>query len=55
MLGFAMGDRSAPRLHLVRGHLVRRGSLLFWRRSHMRGHSDIGTIRSRTVHLRVAG
>lgn len=47
-------QRSPPRLHCVRGHLVRRGDALFWRKSHMRGTSSLGTIRSRTisVHLR---
>lgn len=35
--------RSSPRLHYVRGHLVRRGGATFWRAPHMRGdhHSPI--------------
>jgi hypothetical protein len=37
------------RLHHVRGHLVRRGSKLFWRVPHLRGNARAGTIRSRTV------
>jgi hypothetical protein len=37
------------RLHHVRGHLVRRGSKLFWRVPHMRGSARAGTVRSRTV------
>ena len=36
------GVRSAPRLHRVRGHLVRRANLTFWRTTHLRG--DPGTI-----------
>ncbi|MBJ7438385.1 MAG: hypothetical protein JHD35_05090 [Sphingopyxis sp.] len=31
------GVRSAPRLHQVRGHLVRRANLTFWRTTHLRG------------------
>jgi hypothetical protein len=41
--------RRTPRLHHVRGHLVRRGSQLFWRVPHLRGSSRSGVIRSRTV------
>jgi hypothetical protein len=41
--------RRSRRLHHVRGHLVRRGSKLFWRVPHMRGNSRSGTIRTRTV------
>jgi hypothetical protein len=37
------------RLHHVRGHLVRRGSKLFWRVPHLRGSARVGTLRSRTV------
>jgi hypothetical protein len=33
----------------VRGHLVRRGSKLFWRVPHLRGNARAGNIRSRTV------
>lgn len=40
-----------PRLHAVRGHLVRRGSALFWRRAHLRGSALRGRVRSRTVRL----
>ena len=48
----ATGLRSQPRRHPVRGHLVRRGGRIFWRKAHVRG--DIGrTMLSRTV--RVAG
>ena len=46
-------DRSSPRLHFVRGHLVRRHDAIHWRTSHMRGKPAIGTIRSRTVSLRL--
>ncbi len=47
--------RSSPRLHFVRGHLVRRGDAIHWRMSHMRGKAEIGSIRSRTISLRMAG
>lgn len=46
--------RSSPRLHFVRGHLVRRGDAIFWRTSHMRGKPALGAIRSRTVSVRIA-
>jgi hypothetical protein len=45
----AGGGRRHPRLHHVRGHLVRRGSQLFWRVPHLRGSVRAGVIRSRTV------
>jgi hypothetical protein len=48
-------DRSGPRLHFVRGHLVRRQDAIFWRTSHMRGKPEIGSIKTRTVSLRMAG
>ena len=48
------GERSSPRLHFVRGHLVRRGDAVYWRTSHMRGKAEAGSIRSRTVSLRIA-
>jgi hypothetical protein len=41
--------RRGPRLHHVRGHLVRRGSELFWRVPHLRGSARSGVIRDRTV------
>ena len=41
--------RRPPRLHHVRGHLVRRGSKLFWRVPHLRGSVRAGSIRTRTV------
>jgi len=43
------GARRSPRLHHVRGHLVRRGSQLFWRVPHLRGSARQGSVRSRTV------
>jgi hypothetical protein len=43
--------RQSPRMHHVRGHLVRQRHALYWRRPHWRGHVRIGTIRSRTVEL----
>lgn len=47
----SQGDygRRRPRLHHVRGHLVRRGSQLFWRVPHLRGSARQGVVRSRTV------
>lgn len=44
-------DRRAPRLHHVRGHLVRRGSQVFWRVPHLRGRAAFGNLRARTVTL----
>ena len=41
--------RGARRLHHVRGHLVRRGSQIFWRVPHLRGSVRAGAIRTRTV------
>lgn len=46
--------RSSPRLHHVRGHLVRRGTSIFWRLPHMRGSARLGIVRSRTVELSFA-
>jgi hypothetical protein len=45
----ASGPRRGPRLHHVRGHLVRRGSQLFWRVPHLRGNARSGIVRTRTV------
>jgi hypothetical protein len=41
--------RRAPRLHHVRGHIVRRGSQLFWRVPHLRGSARSGVVQTRTV------
>ncbi len=41
--------RASPRLHHVRGHIVRRGPTVFWRSPHMRGSGRRGQVRSRTV------
>lgn len=43
--------RHGPRLHHVRGHLVRRGKNVFWRAPHLRGDPQKGEIRHRTVTL----
>jgi hypothetical protein len=43
--------RMSPRLHHVRGHIVRRGASVFWRSPHLRGSARLGQVRSRTVHL----
>jgi hypothetical protein len=42
-------ERRPRRLHHVRGHLVRRGSQLFWRVPHLRGSYRAGVVRTRTV------
>jgi len=47
--GFSGIGRRASRLHHVRGHLVRRGSQIFWRVPHLRGRARSGVIHSRTV------
>jgi hypothetical protein len=44
-----VASRRGPRLHHVRGHLVRRGSQIFWRVPHLRGSARPGVVRSRTV------
>jgi hypothetical protein len=41
--------RRSPRMHHVRGHLVRRGSQLFWRVPHLRGSARSGMVHTRTV------
>ena len=46
-------SRTGPRLHHVRGHIVRREDVIFWRRSHWRGHLRLGSVRTRTVTLRL--
>jgi hypothetical protein len=43
------GLRRQPRLHHVRGHLVRRGTQIFWRVPHLRGRARAGIVQSRTV------
>jgi hypothetical protein len=48
----AAGARRHPRLHHVRGHLVRRNDRLSWRVPHLRGGSHIGVLKSRTVEWR---
>jgi hypothetical protein len=45
------GSRQSPRLHHVRGHLVRRDDRVFWRVPHLRGSGVRGMVRSRTVCL----
>jgi hypothetical protein len=46
-----ISGRQSPRLHHVRGHLVRRENRVFWRVPHLRGSGSRGTVRSRTVCL----
>lgn len=51
-VGAADGSSRRPsRLHQVRGHLVRRGSTVFWRSGHLRGRVAYGRIATRTVLL----
>jgi len=48
--GNSSGNTRRPsRLHHVRGHLVRRGSQIFWRVPHLRGRARAGVVRARTV------
>jgi hypothetical protein len=49
--GSGESNRLSPRLHHVRGHIVRRGSAVFWRSPHLRGSARRGQVRSRTVVL----
>jgi len=49
-----LGGRLSPRLHHVRGHLVRREHRVFWRVPHLRGSAARGAVRSRTVCLAFA-
>jgi hypothetical protein len=46
-----LSGRQSPRLHHVRGHLVRRENRVFWRVPHLRGSASRGAVRSRTVCL----
>jgi hypothetical protein len=52
--GCALVGRQSPRLHHVRGHLVRREDRVFWRMPHLRGSGARGMVRSRTVCLSFA-
>jgi hypothetical protein len=49
--GIPSVERRAPRLHHVCGHIVRRGSAVFWRVPHLRGNARLGQVRTRTVEL----
>lgn len=49
-----LSGRNSPRLHHVRGHLVRREERVFWRVPHLRGSGTRGAVRSRTVCLSFA-
>ncbi len=51
----ADSGRQSPRMHHVRGHLVRRSDGLYWRRPHWRGHIRLGSLPARTVQLRAGG
>jgi hypothetical protein len=47
--GDGHGIRRSPRLHHVRGHLMRHGSQLIWRVPHLRGSARSGRVQTRTV------
>ena len=49
--GGEFSGRQSPRLHHVRGHLVRREQRVFWRVPHLRGSGCRGAVHSRTVCL----
>ena len=49
-----LSGRQSPRLHHVRGHLVRRDNRVFWRMPHLRGSGSRGMVHSRTVCLSFA-
>lgn len=51
MPGMRGVERRSPRLHHVRGHMVRRGAAVFWRIPHLRGSARLGQVRTRTVEL----
>ena len=44
--------RSASRLHIVRGHLVRKGDKIFWRSTHLRGETGSAIPVKRTTIIR---
>lgn len=46
--------RRAPRLHYVRGHLVRRSGSTFWRQSHFRGDATLPLARRTVTFTRPA-
>jgi hypothetical protein len=52
--GMNIMGRHSPRLHHVRGHLVRRDQRVFWRVPHLRGSACRGMVHSRTVCLAFA-
>jgi hypothetical protein len=54
LTALGLAGRQSPRLHHVRGHLVRRDDRVFWRMPHLRGSGARGMVRSRTVCLSFA-
>jgi hypothetical protein len=51
----APADQSADpfrRRHHVRGHLVRRQNIVYWRSPHWRGHLLLRRIEGRTIRLK---
>lgn len=53
--GTEADTRARARLHFVSGHLVRRASRVFWRRAHLRGDANRGSVMARTIQLRMGG
>jgi hypothetical protein len=53
--GEGQGVRRSPRLHHVRGHLMRHGSQLIWRVPHLRGLARNGRVQTRTVEWTFEG
>jgi len=47
-------ERPTPRLHFVRGYIVRRSGQTFWRTSHLRGDAAKPVI-SRTIRFNAFG
>jgi hypothetical protein len=47
-------ERRSARLHHVCGHIVRRGTTVFWRSPHLRGSVRLGQVKTRTVELSFA-
>lgn len=52
--GTGLGGRKQPRMHVVRGHLVRRNDSLFWRTAHVRGRANADAMPV-VRHVRMSG
>lgn len=53
--GGAAAIRRHPRMHVVRGHLVRRRGGIFWRTAHIRGGAPTDPLIGPTRHVRMGG